>query len=124
MKSLNKAQLIGNLGANPELIRFDSGAQVCTLSIATSEVYTKENQKIEETQWHTVKVWGNPAEWCHQYLKKGSKVFVEGKMKRESFEKDGQKKYFQFIDCKNIIFLDQKRPEVGDPKKEDDDLPF
>lgn len=108
-RSLNKAQLIGNLGQDPDLRTIPSGSSVCTLKVATSERYKDRNGEWQEsTEWHTVVLWERLAEVAHQYLKKGSKVFVEGKIQTRTYEKDGQTKYFTEIRGLNLIMLDSK----------------
>lgn len=93
--SLNKVQLIGNLGQDPELKHTQSNEPVCNFSLATSEKWTdKNNQKQERTEWHRVVVWGKQAETCSQYLSKGRQVYVEGKLQTRDYEdKDGIKRY-------------------------------
>lgn len=95
--SLNRVQLIGNLGADPEVRRLNSGDPVVNLSIATSETWRDKNsgERRERTEWHRVVIFNKPlAEVAEQYLKKGSKVFVEGKLATRSWEdQSGQKKY-------------------------------
>lgn len=93
--SVNKAILIGNLGADPEIRTLESGDKVANISIATSEKWKDKNtgERKEKTEWHRVSVWGNLAGICEQYLKKGSKVYIEGKIETRSWEQDGQKKY-------------------------------
>ncbi|MEX2364114.1 MAG: single-stranded DNA-binding protein, partial [Balneolaceae bacterium] len=79
MSSLNKAMLIGNLGQDPEVRYTQSNTAVATLNIATSERYKDSNGEYQEkTEWHRVIAWSRLAEICQQYLKKGSKVYIEG----------------------------------------------
>ena len=97
MASINKVIIVGRLGKEPELK--DVGqSQVCKFSVATSEKWTDKNgQKQERTEWHNIVVWGKLADICGTYLKKGSEVYIEGKLQTESYEKDGQKKYITNI---------------------------
>ena len=92
---MNKAIVIGNLGKDPELRYTPSGTAVCSFSIATSERYKdKDGQKHESTDWHDIVAWRQLAEICGKYLAKGSKVMIEGKMKKRSYDdRDGNKRY-------------------------------
>lgn len=85
--SINKAILIGNLGKDPEVRRLESGAVVCSFPIATSETYKdKTGQKVSKTEWHNIVMWRGLAEIAEKYLKKGSSVYIEGKIKTRSWE--------------------------------------
>ncbi|HOI87499.1 MAG TPA: single-stranded DNA-binding protein [Lentimicrobium sp.] len=93
MNSLkNRVQLIGNLGADPEVRAFDNGKKFARFSLATNDEYTdKEGQKIKQTQWHQLVVWGKLAETCQKYLSKGKEIAVEGKLTYRSWnDKDGK----------------------------------
>lgn len=92
--SLNKVILVGNLGNDPEIRQTQSGDKVATLSIATSESYKdKSGQKQTKTEWHRVVMFGRIAEVAEQYLRKGSKVLIEGKLQTRSYDKNGQTVY-------------------------------
>lgn len=95
MASMNKALILGNLGANPEMRSTAGGQSVATLNVATNEVwFDKQGQKQERTEWHKVVVWGKQADFCGQYLTKGSTVFVEGRIQTRSWEdQTGTKRY-------------------------------
>lgn len=95
MASLNRVLIIGNLGSNPEVRSITGGQTVASFSVATNEVWNdKQGQKQERTEWHKVVVWGRAAEFCGQYLQKGSTVFVEGRIQTRSWDdKEGQKRY-------------------------------
>jgi single-strand DNA-binding protein len=94
MASLNKVMLIGRLGRDPELKYSQSGQAVCTMSVATDESYTKDGNKVEQTEWHRVVVFARQAENVANYLKKGSQAFIEGKLQtRQWQDKDGQTRY-------------------------------
>ena len=86
--TVNKVILIGNLGKDPEVRRLENGAVVASFSIATSESYTdkKTGEKIENTDWHNIVVWRGLAEIAEKFIKKGMKVYVEGKMKTRSWQ--------------------------------------
>jgi len=91
---INKAMLFGNLTRDPELRALPSGMNVVNFSIATNRTYKdRDGKKQEQTDFHNVVVFGRQADLVNQYLKKGSSVFVEGRMQTRSWEKDGEKKY-------------------------------
>ncbi len=112
MAGVNKVILIGNLGKDPECKVLESGNMVANLSVATSESYTdKDGNKVETTEWHNCTAWGKQAEIIEKYLKKGSKIFIEGKIKTRTYEKDGQTRYATDIQIKEFQFLDSKKDE-------------
>ena len=89
---VNKATLIGNLGADPEVRYTQGGTAVASLSLATTESYKdKDGNKQDQTEWHKVVAWGRLAEICGEYLAKGSKVYIDGKLQTRMWEKDGVK---------------------------------
>lgn len=104
--SLNRVTLIGNLGADPELKSTPQGTQLCTVSIATTERYKdKSGEWKDSTEWHRVVFWERLAENVSKYLKKGSKIYVEGKLKNRQYEKDGVTKYMTEVQAQNMIML-------------------
>lgn len=117
MASVNKAILIGNLGKDPETKSLPSGQVVGTLVIATSETMTVNGTKKEHTDWHNVVVWGKTAENCKKYLRKGSKVFVEGSIRHESYDKDGEKRFITKIRADQVTFLDSKQNDGNQAHK-------
>lgn len=106
--SVNKVILIGNLGKDPEVRYTPAGVAVCSFSLATSEKYkNKQGESQEQTEWHNCVVWQQLAEICGKYLKKGSKVFIEGKISNRSYDdRDGNKKYISEIVVKEMRMLD------------------
>jgi single-strand DNA-binding protein len=111
MKNLkNKVQLIGHLGANPEVKNLEGGKTLARFSIATNDTYKNaKGEKVEDTQWHNVVTWGKTAEIAEKYLKKGSEVAVEGKLTSRSWEdKEGQKKYTTEVVVHEILMLGKK----------------
>ncbi len=109
--SVNKAIIIGNLGADPEVRTTPSGQMVCNLSVATSENYTDRNgNRQERTEWHRVVLWGKLAELAQRYLSKGRKVFIEGRIQTRSWEdqQTGQKRYSTEIVARDMVFLDSQ----------------
>ncbi|WP_375658063.1 single-stranded DNA-binding protein [Bartonella sp. CL436QHHD] len=120
---LNKVTLIGRLGANPESKTMNSGAEIVNFSIATSESYTdkKTNQKVEKTEWHSVVIF-NPhlAKIALQYLNKGSKVYVEGKLQTRKWQdKNGHDRYTTEIVLPQfkgeLYLLDAKKDQSASP---------
>jgi single-strand DNA-binding protein len=103
----NKVQLIGNLGANPEIRSFDNGKTVARFSLATTDSYLDaEGKRISQTQWHNLVAWDGLAKVIEKYLTKGSEVAVEGKLTHRSYEdKDGNKKYYTEIVLHDMVML-------------------
>jgi single-strand DNA-binding protein len=114
-KSLNKVTLLGRIGADPEIKYTQSGQAVCTLNIATNQSWKDEAGVLQtKTDWHRVVAWGKLAETCHEYLKKGSKLYVEGSLHTRQYDdKDGQKKYITEIKMNEMIMLDSKGSSEG-----------
>jgi single-strand DNA-binding protein len=94
MSAINKVQLTGNLGADPEIKTFDTGNKLARFSIATSEEFFSKGEKKSQIQWHLIAAWGKVAERIEEELKKGSFVSLEGRLvNRNYMDKNGQKKY-------------------------------
>ncbi|MDA0986460.1 MAG: single-stranded DNA-binding protein [Bacteroidetes bacterium] len=124
-RGLNKVTLIGNLGKDPEMRYTTNNTPVATFSVATGESYKDaEGNQVDKTEWHNIVVWRKVAEIAQQYLKKGSKVYLEGKITTRSYDKDGQKRYITEIVCDTILMLDSKSENGGAVPKPPDDLPF
>ena len=131
MASLNKVMVIGNLGTDPEMRFTADGNPVTTFNIAASWTYTSpEGERRQETEWFTVVTWRKLAETCNQFLAKGRRAYVEGRIKTHSWEApDGQKRFRNEIVANRVIFLD--RPGVaplpedaGEEGLQPDELPF
>tara|TARA_B100001013_G_C24611837_1_gene443521 strand:- start:1316 stop:1756 length:441 start_codon:yes stop_codon:yes gene_type:complete len=141
---INKVILVGNLGQDPDIKYTAGGAAVTTLSIATSDSW-KDKETGEEqqrTEWHRVVLWRRLAEIAGEYLKKGSKVYIEGQLQTRKWEQEGQTRYTTEIVARDIQFLDSKTsrdnsdqsvseipeevvaPNVADSGIEDEDIPF
>ncbi len=103
----NKVQLIGNLGQDPEVVNLDSGSKLAKFSIATNETYRNtKGEKVTDTQWHNIVVWGKLAEVVEKFLHKGSEVAVEGKLIHRSYEnKEGEKRFISEIKCNELLML-------------------
>ncbi len=114
-RSLNRAQLIGNLTRDPELRYTPSGAAVCSFSIATNRNWTTDTgEKKEEVEFHRIVAWNKLAELCSQFLVKGRKVYVDGRLATRSWTaQDGTNKNTTEIVINDMILLDSKRPEEG-----------
>ena len=111
MATLNKVMLIGNLGDDPKIINFDNDNKIARFPIATSESYTKKdtNEKVDQTEWHNIVMRNKQAEIAQQYLKKGDKLYVEGKIKTRKWEDNGQDRYMTEIHVDNFTFLTPKK---------------
>lgn len=106
--SINKVILVGNLGADPELSYTSSGTAMCKFRLATSENFSdKSGAKQERTEWHRITAWGKLAEICGQYLQKGQMVYIEGKIRTDTWEQDGQKRYATEIVADTMRMLSQ-----------------
>ena len=106
-RSLNKATLIGNLGADPEVRSTNAGTRVATLSVATSRRWTsRAGDPQEKTEWHRVVCWDKLAEICERYLSKGDRVYIEGRIEYRQWEgQDGQTRYTTEIRALDMIML-------------------
>jgi len=114
-RSINKVTLIGTLGRDPEVRYLPNGNAVANLSLATDESYNDKGtgQKVEQTEWHRLTVYGRLAEICQQYLKKGSRAYFEGKLRTREWEKDGVKRYTTEIICNEMMMLDSRGEGMG-----------
>ena len=145
MMGVNKVMLIGNLGGDPETKKTNSGQTITLFNLATSSSWTnREGQRQEHTEWHRIVVWGKLAETCAEYLSKGRKVYIEGRLQTRSWEDDkGQKRYTTEIVASQVLFLggnatQEKRSEENkentsyksepsfgsEPEKPEAEIPF
>lgn len=132
--SLNKVMLIGNLGADPEIRSFQNGGQVANLRIATSETWKDRNtgERQERTEWHTVAIFSEGLiNVCQNYLKKGSKVYIEGQLATRKWQdQSGQDRYSTEVVLRGyggtLTMLDRYAPDQGNGGYDDldDDIPF
>ena len=111
-RSLNKVQLIGNLTRDPELRYTPTGAAVCTIGLATNRSWTTEaGERKEETEFHRVVAWNKLAELCSQLLVKGRKIYVEGRLRTNTWQTaDGAQRSTTEVVIEDMIILDSKRP--------------
>lgn len=145
MSGVNKVILVGHLGKDPEVRHLEGGTTVVNFTLATSETYTKDGRKVEQTEWHNVVMWRGLADIAAKFLQKGKLVYVEGKLRTRSYDdRDGNKKYVTEIVADNFNMLGRKsdneiagqppassqnssKPEeqiVDFGSNADDDLPF
>ena len=118
--SVNKAIILGRVGQDPKVKQFDNGKLV-NFTIATSEKYTaKDGKKVENTEWHNISVSGKLADIAEKYVTKGMQLFVEGKIKTRSWEKDGVKHYQTEIQATELQFVESKK---GESDKNDLNVP-
>lgn len=138
-RGVNKVILIGNLGSDPELKYTPEGVPVVNFSLATSESWNnREGTRQERTEWHRIVMWRKLAEIAGKYLRKGSKIYVEGKLQTRSWDdQNGQKRYTTEVVANEMQMLDARGegggppaaesgapPDYPPPDKQDDDLPF
>jgi single-strand DNA-binding protein len=116
MAGVNKVILLGNLGKDPEVRVFESGTKKATFPLATSETFMDKNgQRQERVEWHNVIFWGKIAEVIEKYLKKGSQIYVEGRIATRSYDdKDGVKKYITEIEGQTMTMVGSKPAGSGD----------
>jgi len=134
---INKVILIGNLGGAPEVRYTQTGTAVATFTLATSESWVKDGKKEEKTEWHKIVAWARLGEICGEYLTKGSKVYIEGKIQTRQWEdKDGNKRYTTEIIAREMKMLTPKggsndqgntyheEPPMPEPPAMGEDVPF
>ncbi len=109
----NKVLLIGNLGNAPEVKQTETGKKLVKFSVATNETYRNANgDKVKETQWHNLIVWGKLADIAEKYLNKGSEVAIEGKLINRNYtDKEGNKKYVTEVQVNELLMLGGKQTE-------------
>lgn len=135
MASLNKVQLIGNVGSDPEIRNLQGGAKNASFRLATTTRFKDRNgAQQEDTEWHNITVWNNRADFVEKYVKKGAQVYIEGKLKtRQWTDQQGNKRYTTEIEAQEILLLDRRTsdapqdapaPQASAPTQELPDLPF
>ena len=110
MNSLkNRVQLIGRLGADPEVKQVNGNKTLAKFSIATNETFNNAaGEKVEETQWHQIVAWGKIGELAGKYLKKGKEVAIEGKLIHRNYESNGEKRYFTEVNMNGMVMMGRK----------------
>jgi single-strand DNA-binding protein len=127
MPSLNKIQLIGRLGRDPEARFTPTGKQVTYFSMAVDRRWKNEEGEVKkDTDWINVDAWGRLGEICQQYLKKGSLIYLEGRLNVDTYEHEGEKRTSYRVVALNMQMLDRKRgeDETADPPAEAEEFPF
>ena len=127
MSGVNKVILIGNLGKDPEVRYLDNGVAVANLSLATSENYkNKDGAKVTQTEWHDIVLWRGLAEVAEKYLKKGSSVYIEGKLRTNKWvDKDENTRYKTEVLAEKLTMLGRSQnQEQSSESTSEDDLPF
>ena len=127
MSGVNKVILIGNLGKDPEVRYLDNGVAVANISLATSESYkNKEGERITQTEWHDVVLWRGLAEVAEKFLKKGSSVYIEGKLRTNKWvDKDENNRYKTEVLADKLTMLGKSNSQDNSVQKSsEDDLPF
>lgn len=142
--SVNKVILVGNVGRDPEIRHLDKGVAVARFSLATTENYTsKTGEKVSNTEWHNIVAWRGLAEVVEKYVKKGSQIYIEGRLRTRDYDKDGVKHYATEINADTMQLLGKREGQaettgqppmqtesvqsVSEPdfsQPEEDDLPF
>ena len=127
MPGLNRVQLIGNLGKDPETRYTPTGKQVCSFRIAVSHRWRDaEGEQQERTEWFNVEAWGRLGEICQQFLSKGRLVFVEGRLRTDVTGEGEDRKYYTKVVAQQMQMLDRK-PEDGEPEEppvDEEEFPF
>ncbi len=126
-KDLNKVQLIGRLGADPETRYTAQGSAITKLRIATTRNWRKaEGEDHEETEWTNVVAWNKLAEICAQYLRKGARIYIEGRLQTRSWDdqESGQKRYMTEVVANDMIMLESRRDSMGGGGYEEQDVGY
>lgn len=127
MPGLNRVELIGNLGRDPETRFTPTGKKVANFSLAVSRRWRgAEGEQKERTDWFNVEAWGRLGEICQEYLHKGSLVYLEGRLQTDQYEHEGEKRYITKVVAQQLQMLDRK-PDEGEPEAaagEDEEFPF
>lgn len=145
MAGINKVILIGNLGKDPDIITLENNVKKASFTLATTETYRdKDGNRVDQTEWHNIVLWRGLAEIAEKYLKKGSTIYLEGRIRTRSYEVNGVKKYITEILGDNFLMLGRREisegPQIQPPQIPDkgpieddylepgneptDDLPF
>lgn len=129
MSDYNFVLLLGRLDKDPEIRFMPDGKAICSFSLTTSREWKdKDGKKETRTEWHNIVAFSKTAEACGKYLKKGSKILLDGDIRYESYEKNGEKKYITKIHAQTVKFLDGKTEEGSQGQAAqvatDKDIPF
>ena len=121
MPALNRIQLIGRLGRDPESRFTPTGKKVTHFSLAVSERWKSGNESKERTEWFNIEAWGRLGEVCQEYLKKGGLAYIEGRLRTDKYEEKGEARYFTKVVAQTVQFLSESRS--GEPGAEPPELP-
>ena len=125
MASLNKVMLIGNVGKDPEIKVLEGGQKYANITLATSFTYTdRSGQKKEETEWHTVVTYGKLSDVVEKFIRKGSLLFVDGRLHTRSWDENGKTRYRTEVIANGIQMLNRVDQPVQQQPDPDDDIPF
>src|SRR6187549_1925097 len=116
MRGVNKVILVGNLGKDPEVQYLDNNVSVARFSLATNDSYKdKDGNRVDQTEWHNITAWRGLAKIAEDFLKKGSRIYLEGKIRTRSWDdkQTGEKRYATEIVADNFIMLDRKEENGG-----------
>lgn len=109
MSGVNKVILVGHLGKDPEVRYLDGGVTVASFPLATSEVYSKDGKRVEQTEWHNIVMWRGLADVASKYLRKGRLVYIEGKLRTRNYEdKEGIRRYSTEVVAENFTLLGRR----------------
>ena len=123
MPSLNRVQLIGRLGKDPESRFTPTGKKVASFSLAVGQRWKGADGKVkEQTEWFNIEAWGRIGEVCQQYLQKGRLVFIEGRLKTDRYEDKGETKYFTKVVATSMQMLEKKAEEEDEPEAASEEL--
>ena len=111
MPALNRVQLIGNLGKDPEVRFTSSGKKVCQFSMAVNRRWKAGSEVKEATDWFNIEAWGRLGEVCKEFLHKGSLIYIEGRLRTSRYEHEGETRYFTKVIVQNMQMLDRKADE-------------
>lgn len=120
MAGINKVILVGNLGKDPEVKSLDGGRKVATFTLATTETYKNKNgERVDQTEWHNIVYWGSIVDVIEKYLRKGSQIYLEGKIRTRSYDdKEGNKRYITEIVGDQMTMLGSANRSGGSPSAE------
>lgn len=115
MNGVNKVILVGNMGMDPVYTKLDNGASKARLRMATTETYrNSQGERFDRTEWHTIILWRGLADLAEKYLRKGSRIYVEGKLRtRQVVGQDGSKRNITEVEAENLVMLDRRQESAG-----------
>lgn len=115
MNGVNKVILVGNMGMDPVYTKLDNGASKARLRMATTETYrNSQGERFDRTEWHTIILWRGLADLAEKYLRKGSRIYVEGKLRtRQVVGQDGSKRNITEVEAENLVMLDRRQEGQG-----------